>query len=423
MKRKLTDTAARNAKMTPDGKPKKHTDGGGLYLLVNAKGKYWRYDYQYMDKRKTLSLGTYPELNLAAARDKHNEARELLKRHIDPSQHKKVLKITQSSGNSFETVAREWFARFSPDWSETHSERIISYLQRDVFPFIGERIIGEIEPPELVPILNRIVDRGAKDAAKRVRQFISQVFRYAIATGRATRNQAEDLKGMLPKTRKRNFAAITDPIEAGALMRGINDYRGSFVTRCALQLSAMFMLRPGELRKAEWSEFDFEQKLWIIPIKRMKAATDVKRENKQVHIVPLSSQAISILQELHQLTGRRGYVFPGIRTPTRPMSENTVNVALRRMGYTNDEMTAHGFRAMASSLLNEMKRPDGSRRFSEDAIERQLSHRHKDPIRGVYDRSSQLSERIDMMQVWSDYLGTLRDGAQVLPFKPSAKQA
>lgn len=394
-----------------------------MYLLVNSTGKYWRYDYSFHSKRKTLAIGTYPDLSLADAREKHEEAREHLGRGVDPSQYKKVQMISNGAGNSFEAVAREWFMKFSPDWSETHSERIISYLQRDVFPFIGSRIIGDIEPVELVPILNRIADRGAKDAAKRVRQFISQVFRYAIATGRASRNQAEDLKGMLPKTRVKHYAALIDPQEVGALMRSMQEYRGSFVTRCALQLSAMFMLRPGELRKAEWEEFDFEQKLWIIPVKRMKAATDVKRENKLVHIVPLSKQAIEILQELHQLTGRRQYVFPGIRDPKRPMSENTVNVAIRRMGYTNDEMTAHGFRSMASTLLNEMKRPDGSRRFDADAIERQLSHKHKDPIRGVYDRSTQLVERIDMMQAWADYLDGLRDGAEILPFRSTTKQA
>jgi integrase len=417
MERKLTDTKIRKAKANPDGKPSTLTDGGGLFLYITATGKYWRYMFRYDGKRQTLSIGNYAEITLEQAREKHREARAQLARGVNPSSHKRELKQAHiaTTHHSFEAIALEWFSRSRGGWSESHIFRTDSYLKRDVFPWIGKTYIKDVTPSDIIKIVQRVEARGAGDAARRVRQYILQVYKYAVTMELAERNPAADIDVSIilkPYIRK-NFAAITDPLKVGQLVRDMANYQGSFVVRCALQLSALVMLRPGELRAAEWQEIDLEAATWTIEVRRMKAPTHIKQANQLKHIIPLSAQAVAILQELHPLTGRFQYVFPSARGASRCMSENAIRVALRSMGYDNDTMTAHGFRGMASSLLNELG-------FNPDAIERQLSHKEHNKVRAAYNRAQYMEERTRMMQTWADYLDQLRAGGQVIPFKARA---
>ncbi len=403
MKRRLTDTAVKNAKLKEGKSQTKYTDGGGLYLLVTKTGKYWRFNYRFNGKFKTLALGVYPDISLKRARNAHEAARDKLLDNIDPSFQRKIKKLSfrESSDNSFEMVAREWYERFLDTWSTSHAKRLISRLENDVFPWLGSRPINEIEPPEILAVMERVHSRGALESAHRVRHVCGQVFRYAIATGRAKRDQTADLRGALPPVRKNHFAAIKSPEELRALILAIDSYRGTFIVRCALQISALVMLRPGELRQAQWDEINFQKTTWTIPVSRMKARKTTKELNQTTHIVPLSSQAVNIFKELHPLTGHFPYVFTGARNRYRPMSENAVNGALRSMGFTNDQMTAHGFRATASTFLNEMG-------FNPDAIEAQLAHKDKNEIRAAYNRAQYLDERRTMLQAWADYLDSMR---------------
>jgi len=338
----LTDTACKNAKPREDGKPLRLSDEKGMYLEVMPNGaKYWRLKYRFDGKEKRLALGVYPDTSLKDAREQREAARRQLAEDIDPGELRKVQKRsrTLNSANSFEAIAREWFTKYQPTWTPNHADKIISRLERDLFPWLGTRPIGEINAPELLTALQRIEKRGSVDTAHRAMQNCGQVFRYAIATGRAERNPAADLRGALAPVVKSSFPTITDPARIAELLRAIDGYAGSFVTQCALRLAPLVFVRPGELRQAEWTEIDLEHALWVIPAERMKM--------REKHIVPLSTQAVAVLQELHALTGYGGYVFPGARTNGRPMSENTVNAALRRLGYTKDDMTGHGFRHMA----------------------------------------------------------------------------
>lgn len=405
MRRLLNDTTCRNAKPNPNGKPKKYTDGGGMYLLVGKTGKYWRYNYKFAGKFKTYAIGLYPDISLKEARILHEEARDLLAKDIDPMAYKKLQRLSMSrysGGETFETVAREWFLVWSKEHTERHASKVFARLENDVFPWLGNRAVKDIEPPEILIVLNRIVSRGAVETAHRVKQSIGQAFRYAVATGKAERDKTQDLKGALPSYRKKHFPAITDPKQLGHLLRVIDDYHGSLVVRCAFRLAPLVMLRPSELTGAEWSEIDFERALWSIPAKRMKASKAVKDENAYFHEIPLSRQAIKILQEIQPLTGRFQHVFTGTRDRRKPMNASTINIALRRLGY-QDIMTAHSFRATASSLLNEMG-------FNPDAIERQLAHTDKNKVRSAYNRAQYLEERRDMLQQWADYLDTLKNG-------------
>jgi integrase len=400
----LTDVSIRKAK--PKDAPYKLTDERGLYLLVNPSGgRLWRINYRFDGKQKTLALGIYPDVSLAQARERRDEARKLLAEGIDPGEHRKTQRraVIERATNSFEAVAREWFSKFRPTWAPSHAEKIIRRLEVDVFPWIGEKPIAEVTAPELLAVLRRIEGRGALETAHRAHQNCGQVFRYAVATGRAERDPCADLRGALPPTRKRHFSAITEPKEIGALLRAIWDYRGSFITRSALQLAPLVFVRPGELRNAEWSEIDFERAEWCIPADRMKM--------KEPHLVPLPLQAVMILRELHALTGTGRYVFPSPRTASRPMSNNGVLSALRRMGYGKDEMTGHGFRAMARTVLDEVLG------FRVDIIEHQLAHAVKDPLGRAYNRTKHLDERRRMMQAWADYLDGLRNGAGVVPLR------
>ena len=349
----------------------------------------------------------YPEVSLKEARLKRDDARRLLANGIDPSEHRQQTKSTrvEQAANSFEALAREWYAKFSQNWVDSHSSKILRRLERDIFPWLGARPIASITAPELLTALRRIESRGALETAHRAMQNCGQVFRYAVATGRAERDPTGDLRGALPPVREKHHASIKDPKAIGALLWALDGYQGSLITKCALRLAPLLFVRPGELRKAEWTEFNLDGAEWRIPAERMKM--------RDQHIVPLSSQAVTILRELHALTGSRRYVFPGARTNGRPMSENTVNAGLRRLGYAKDEMTGHGFRSIASTLLNEQG-------WHRDAIERQLAHAERNNVRAAYNFAEHLPERRKIMQAWADYMDGLKAGAEVISIRGRA---
>ena len=392
----LTNIKIKNAKpgMKPDGtkttKPYRMSDERGLYLEVSPSGgKYWRFKYRINGREKRLSLGVYPDVNLKLARERRDNSRKQVAEGIDPSDVRKTEKIALAGLESFEFVAREWHGKHKRNWSDSHAVRTLARLENDVFPWLGRDNITDITPAKLLQVLRRVEYRGALETAHRIHQICGQIFRYAVATGRAERDSAADLKGALPPTKSKHHASITDPSKVGELMRAIRGYSGSIVTACALKFAPLVFVRPGELRNAEWSEFDLNKAEWRIPAEKMKM--------RVLHIVPLSEQALTILEELKPLTGSGKYLFPSTRSVSRPMSENTINGALRRMGYTKEEMTGHGFRSMASTLLNEQG-------WSSDAIERQLAHSERDGVRAAYNYAEYLPERKKMMQAWADYL-------------------
>jgi integrase len=395
----LTDIKLKSLK--PKDKLYAVTDEKGLSIEVPPKGsKRWRFKYRFGGKQKRLSLGIYPEVSLSEAREKRDACRKQVAGGIDPSDLRKAEKLELAGHDSFEFVTREWHSKFKHNWSYDHAKRTIERFEKNVFPWLGRLNINDIKPPELLAVLRRIEDRGALDTAHRVHQQCGQVFRYGIATGKAERDTAADLKGALAPVRTKHHASITEPVKIGELMRAINGYSGYFITACALKLAPLVFVRPGELRNAEWSEFDLDAAEWRIPAEKMKMRT--------LHIVPLSKQAIAILNDLNALTGRDKFLFPSNRTKERPMSDNTINGALRRLGYTKDEMTGHGFRSMASTLLNEQG-------WNRDAIERQLAHSERDGVRAAYNYAEYLPERKKMMQAWADYLDGLAAGADVIP--------
>ncbi|MFD2780826.1 tyrosine-type recombinase/integrase [Novosphingobium pokkalii] len=414
----LTDTAIRNAK--PQAKPYKLADEKGLFLLVQPSGgKLWRLkfrvdgrDEQGKPKRieKKVGFGAYPDVNLKEARRLRDEARATLAAGIDPAEKKRrdahTAKI--SAANSFQAAARAYIDKCKREGraeaTTTKQEWLLNLLDRA----IGQRPIAEIQPFEMLEAVRKYETTGRTEAAHRALQFASQVFRFAIANQLAASDPTRDLRGALTSHKAKHHAAILEPKKAGELLRAIDGYGGHPVTRYALQLAALVFVRPGELRHAEWSEIDADAKVWRIPAAKMKARAE--------HVVPLSRQALDVLTQTRALTGDGHYVFPSIRTHLRPMSENTVNAALRRLGYSNDEMTGHGFRAMASTLLNR------SGKWSPDAIERALAHKDKDAVRAAYHRGQHWQERVDMAQWWADHLDTLRTGADILPFpQPMAK--
>lgn len=401
------ETVYRTAK--PRSASYRISDGGGLYMLVDPDGsKRWRFQYTRPGGgRNTLGLGDYPTVTTAAARAGCADARRLLSEGVDPGEHRKVAKSMKAelAANSFEAVAREWFAKYSATWVPGHADKIIRRLERDIFPWLGAKPAAEIKAPELLAVLRRIEERGALETAHRALQNCGQIFRYAIATGRAERDTAADLRGALPPVKQKHLAAITDPKGIGPLLRAVDAYTGTLVTKCALRLAPLVFVRPGELRQAEWAEIDLDGATWEIPAERMKM--------KQPHIVPLSSQAVGILRELHALTGEGRYVFPSARSSSRPMSNNAILAALRRMGYDKSEMSGHGFRAMARTILDEVLG------FRPDWIEHQLAHAVKDPNGRAYNRTAHLKQRREMMQAWADYLDGLK-AENVLPFKAKA---
>lgn len=398
----LTAIEIKGAKTTD--KPQKLSDGGGLYLLLHPNGaKYWRMDYRFAGKRKTLALGVYPDVSLSDARDRREVARKQLANGVDPSAAKQEQKaaVVALTENSFELVAREWYAKFSTNWKESHTRTIRGRLDNDVYPWIGGRPIGAIDAPELLTVLRRIEGRGALSSAHTVNAVCGQIFRYAIATGRAQRDPSADLKGALTPYRITHLAALTDPVKIGKLLRDIDGYNGTFIVRSAFKLAPYVFLRPIELSRAEWSEIDLDKAEWRIPADKMKM--------KALHIVPLCSQVVAILREIQPLTGSGKFVFPSVRTSTQPMAGNTLLAAIRALGYTPAEMTAHGFRHTASTLLNEQG-------FNRDAIERQLAHKASG-VRATYNAAEYLPERRKMMQAWADYLDGLKKGADVIQLR------
>ena len=401
----LSDLAVKKAKKSE--KQKKLSDGGGLYLLIHTNGgKYWQMAYRFAGKQKTLSLGVYPDVTLADARERRDQARKLLANNTDPGSAKQAQKetVVLSTENSFEVIAREWYDRHAPNWSETHSSKIIARLERDVFPWIGNRSISEITAPILLTVIRRIEERGALETSHRALACCGQVFRYAVATGRAERDPTGDLRGALPPVKKDNhFAAITDLKTVGELMRDIDAYQGSFIVKCAFKLSPLLFVRPGELRKMEWKDLNLDSAEWIYHVSK----TDT------MHIVPLATQAVVVLREIQPLTGHGKYVFHGERDHDRPMSDNAIRSALRRMGWGNDEMTPHGFRAMASTILDNMG-------YKQEWLERQLAHEEANKIKAAYKRDvwrMYLPERKAMMQAWADYLANLKRGAEIIPMR------
>ncbi|MCX2979754.1 DUF4102 domain-containing protein [Halieaceae bacterium IMCC14734] len=395
---KLKAIQAKEAKAKQ--KPYKLADGRGMYLLVNPSGsKYWRLKYRYAGKEKVLALGVYPEISLARAREKCDEARALLDREIDPSTARRQKKITDKheGDNTFESVAEDWFRTKMEGKSESYTDRTKRLLKNDLYPALGKRPINHIEPPELLMVLRKVESRGAVDMAHRAKQTAGQIFRFAIAAGISERDPSADLKGALKSRTKTHYASITEPKDVGRLLIAIDAFQGTPVVKAALQLSPILFQRPGEIRNMEWEEINWEDEQWEIPAIKMKMA--------QPHIVPLATQTIGILKELHRLTGRGKYVFPSARGASRPLSDNGVRVALRTMGYDNETMTPHGFRAMARTILDEVLH------YRVDYIEHQLAHAVRDANGRAYNRTSHLKERRVMMQGWADYLDLLKSEA------------
>lgn len=403
----LTNAKVRDAQ--PGEKQRKIFDEKGLHLVISPTGsKLWRLKYRFAGKEKTLSLGPWPEVSLTKARRDALSARTLLVDGIDPSAVKQERKAATrvATEGTLRAVAGDWIDRMGAGWSAKTRDRVRANLEADVFPYLGDEAVERVTAPEILRVLRRIESRGAVDMAHRTRQRLSQMFRYAIASGRADRDPAADLRGALPPAPRRKFAAILDPRELGALLRDLDAYHGSAVTKAALRLAPLLFVRPGELRNGRWADVDMKSKRWVIPASRMKAGRD--------HIVPLASQALAVLVELEQLTGDGVYLFPGQRSASRPLSENTINAALRRLGYEQEVMTGHGFRAIASTHLHEQG-------WTPDAIERQLAHVERSRVRAAYHRGEHLAERVKMMQAWADYLDGLRGGADVVPLARSGQ--
>ena len=401
----LTDTTVRNAK--PGEKPYKLFDERGLFLLVTPSGgKWWRLKYRFNDKEKLLALGVYPDVSLKDARERRDGNRKLVANGVDPSENRKAQKsaCADRAANSFEVITREWYAKHAPNWAEHHGDRIIRRFERDIFPWIGGQPIAEVSAPDLLAVMRRIENRGALETAHRALANCGQVFRYAVATGRAERDPSGDLRGALPPVKGTHFAAVTEPARVGQLLRILGGYEGTLIVACALRLAPLVFVRPGELRKAEWADINLEAAEWRYTVTKTNTP----------HIVPLATQAIAILRELQPLTGRGHYIFPSARSSARPMSDNAILAAMRRLGIDKDEMSGHGFRAMARTILDEAL---GVR---VEYIEHQLAHAVKDPNGRAYNRTAHLPERRKMMQQWADYLDKLKAGAEVIPLHQSA---
>lgn len=403
----LTDLFVR--KLKHSGKPSgdKYSDGRSLHLLVKEANKYWRMNYRFDGKYKTLALGIYPEVSLAEARELCADARKLLRAGVDPKQpkiaaHEGPPEVDQ---NTFEALARQWLAKMEASRSAGTQDKVQTWLEHDLFPFIGSMPVLTIKPRDILGVIQRVEARGAIDSAHRIKQVCGQILRFGVATGWVERDVTPDLKGALVAVPRTNFAAITEPKELAVLLRSINAYNGHVVAVAALKLTPMLFVRPGELRAAEWREFDLDAAEWRIPAAKMKMRLE--------HMVPLPTQAVEILRELYRVTGHGKFVFPSLRTEQACMSENTINAALRGMGFAKDVMTAHGFRATARTILDEVLNE------RVDLIEHQLAHRVIDPNGRAYNRTAHLPARAAMMQRWADYLDKLRVGANVIPIRPA----
>ena len=403
----LTDTACRNAACPADRKRERLADSGGLYLEVSLASKRWFCKYRHGGKERRLALGAYPDVGLKAARLARDDAKKLLQTGIDPAHQRKADANTRATraAVTFEAVAREYHAQRKPVWSAAYAAQWLHFCEKDLFPWIGARPLGEITAPELLGVLRKVTDRGAVQVAKVLREIAGQVFRFGIATGRAERDPAADLRDALPNRVERHHGALLDPQALGALLRDMAAYKGQPTTRAALVLSALLFQRPGNIRAMEWTEVDLEAGMWAIPAAKMKRSVAGK-VNGRPHLVPLAPQAVAILKELKPLTDRSRYVFPHLSTRERCMSGNTLRVALRAMGYGNEEQTAHGFRATARTILVEKVGVDP------DVIEAQLAHGKSGPLGMAYDRAEFLEQRRQMMVTWAEYLDRLREGAQ-----------
>jgi len=413
----LSDVQVKSAKSQT--KDYKLTDGYGLYLLVTSSGgKLWNFDYRFGGKRKTIALGAYPVISLAEARNRREDARKLLANNVDPGEIKKAQKQARHSENedSFEMLARAWHAANTPAWAESHAKTTLARLEKTVFPWIGSKIVSEIKLGDIKGVLRRIEDR-APESARRMYVCLNMVFRYCVASEKMERNPLEGLKPrdvLTSNPIEQHFPAITDPKELAVLLRSIDDFKGSFVVKCALRLAPLVFQRPGDLRQMEWADVDFDKAEWNIPVEKMKLTKKEKIKRKgEAHCVPLATQALGILRELHPLTGHSRYVFPGHRTHLKPLSEAALTAALHRMGYQG-EHSWHGFRATARTILDEVLG------FRPDFIEHQLAHAVRDTLGRAYNRTSHLAERKKMMQVWADYLDGLKAGAKVIPLKRQA---
>jgi len=390
----LTDTAIRAIK--PTSKTAKYFDGGGLYLEVAPSGgKWWRLKYRFQSKEKRISLGTYPTIGLKEARERREDTKKILANGIDPSAQRQAIKasITSTDQDSFEVVTREWFDKHVVNLAPSYSKKVRSLFERQIFPVLGAKPIAEVEPTDVLNAARHVEQTGAIETAHRLIQICGQVFRYAIATGRTKYDVSTGLHAALPKVNVKHMSTLTDKKRIGQLLRAIDAYGGFFPVRCALKLAPLLFVRPGELQKAEWAEFDLPAAEWRLPARKMKM--------RQRHIVPLSRQALSVLAELQPYTGNGQFLFPSIRTTTKPIALESMLVAIRSMGFTQDEMTMHGFRGMASTLLNEMG-------YNRDWIERQLAHGERDHVRAAYNYAEHLPERRRMMQEWADYLDELK---------------
>jgi integrase len=387
----LTDTELKA--LRPRERPYKRSDARGLYVLINTDGaRWWRFRYRVSGREKLISLGTYPDTSLRLAREKRDEARRRLAAGIDPSAERQAAKL--AAADTFEAIGREWLSVQASKLSAATLAKAEWILTTFVFPHIGSRPIGEIAAPDVLRLLRRIEARGKHETAHRRRQRCSQIFRFAVASGRARGDVTVDLRGALAAVKTESLAAIVEPDRIGELLRAIEGYQGHPAVAAALKLAPYVFVRPGELRAAEWSEIDAQDSVWRIPAERMKM--------KSPHVVPLAKQALAIVEELQLLTGGGRFLFPSLRTPARCMSENAITAALRRLGYSGEEMTWHGFRAMASTRLNVLG-------FPPDIIELQLAHKERDKVRAAYNRAERLAERRSMMQQWADYLDGLRD--------------
>lgn len=401
----LTDLTIRTSK--PSDKTQKLFDAGGLYLEISPSGgKWWRLKYRFGSKEKRISMGVYPDVSLKDARDRRDTARKMLANGIDPGEHRKAAKAEklERTSSTFEAVARSWFEKKSTKWTPAYGERLLRRLERDLFPLLGSRPIAEIKPTELLSVLRKIEARGAIETAHRARSDAGQVFRFAVAEGKAERDVAGDLSDALEPKIVKHLAAVTEPAKVAELLRALDGYSGSIIVECALKLAPLVFVRPGELRKARWADIDLDNAEWRYLVTKTKTE----------HLVPLSTQAVAILRSLKPVTGSGPYVFPSARTSSRPMSDNAVLAAMRRSGIPADEMTGHGFRAMARTILDEVLG------FRPDFIEHQLAHAVRDPNGRAYNRTAHLAERKKMMQAWADYLDKLKAGAEVIPLHGSS---
>jgi integrase len=396
----LTDTACRNAK--PQERDYKKYDEKGLYLLVKTNGcRWWRFDYTFEGKRKTLSMGVYPDIGLKDAKEKREETRRMINTGIDPSANRKATKMAETGKikDRFKLIAYEWLTVKKSDWISNYHSKIESRLKNDILPWLGDKPMKEIAASEVLTVLRLVEKRGAIETAHRIKYIIGQIFRYAIITDRAENDPTVHLAGALKTPKENHMASITEPNQVGELLRQIDGYQGTLVVCCALQLAALVFVRPGELRQAEWKDINFETAEW-----RFKAS-----KTHHDHIVPLSTQALAILKTIYPYSGHSPYVFPSSRSDDRPMSNNAVLSAFRRMGIEKDEMSGHGFRAMARTLLAERLR------FPDNIIEHQLAHQVRDVHGRAYNRTKFLDDRKKMMQDWANYLDNLKKGQDILP--------